>query len=197
MQRRAVMAFPDDRGEPLCRLVLGRVAPHGLIPADAPPPTAAWLLCNPSRASHLVDDPTAGRIMHYSNRAHCPRSLVGNVWAWRSPYPADLWEALENGSYTPAMHRANLDALAMIGGQADIHVAAFGAADRRHSRFVSEALDAFTLGGRFPLLALGTTDDDMPLHPLARGKHAVRNDATLRPWARGCLMMLARETSTI
>lgn len=78
------------------------------------------------------------------------------------------------------MHRANMDALAMIGGQADIHVAAFGAAGRR-----------------FPLFTLGTTDDDMPLHPLARGKHAVRNDATLRPWARGRLMMLAREASAI
>jgi hypothetical protein len=80
---------------------------------------------------------------------------------------------------------ANLDALAMIGGQADIHVVAFGAAPaRKFPHHVAAALDAFTLGGRHPLYCLGTTPDGLPLHPLARGKFAVRNDAELRPWVR-------------
>lgn len=185
MHRGAVLAFADPTGEPLCRLVLERVAPHALIPADAPPPTAAWLGCNPSRASHLIDDPTAGRIVHHSNRAGCPRSLVGNVWPYRAPYPVDLWRFLEGcGGFMPKdMADANLDALAMIGGQADIHVAAFGAAPGRDFPLtVKRALDAFTCGGRFPLYCLGTTADGWPLHPLARGKLAVRNDTQLRPW---------------
>ena len=104
MKRSAVLAFPDEAGEPQCRLLLERIAPHELIPADAPPPTAAWLMCNPSRASHLIDDPTANRVVHHSNRAGCPRSLVGNVWPYRTPYPADLWAAIEsysNGAIRP------------------------------------------------------------------------------------------------
>jgi hypothetical protein len=183
VHRAAVLAFPGADGEPLARLVLERIVPHALIPADAPPPTAAWLMCNPSRASHLIDDPTAGRVVHHSNRARCPRSLVGNVWPLRTPYPADLWAALQRGELTAEMAHANLDALAMIGGQADIHVVAFGAAPgRAHPAAVREAVGAFSCGGRFPLYCLGTTDDGMPLHPLARGKFAVRNDTELRPW---------------
>lgn len=184
MQRGAVLAFPDDKGEPQCRFVLERVAPYVQIPADVPPRTAAWLLCNPSRASHLIDDPTAGRVVHHSNRAHCPRSLVGNVWAWRTPYPADLWPAIDAGLYTDAMHQANLDALCMIGAQADIHIVGFGAAPMRDRPIsVRRALEAFSNFGQHPLYCLGTTDDNMPLHPLARGKYAVRNDAELRPWS--------------
>lgn len=188
--RAAHLAFPGDDGEALCRLLLERDA--------GPGPTAAWLMCNPSRASHLVDDPTAGRVVTHSARFGCPRSLVGNVWGWRTPYPTDLWPALESGAYTPAMRLANLESLAMIGGQADLHIAAFGAEPgRRHKAAVMDALDAFTLGGRFPLYCLGTTDDGMPLHPLARGKFAIPRDAPLRPWDRGDLMVLASQAAAM
>lgn len=156
----------DDR----CRLLLERTA--------GPGPTAAWLMCNPSRASHLIDDPTALRVSHHSRRNGCPRSLVGNLWALVATDPRDLFEALRRGDYTAEMHRANLDALAMIGAQADRRIVAFGAAGRGQSRFVAEALEAF--GG--PLECLGTTADGYPLHPLARGKLAVRNDTVLRHW---------------
>jgi hypothetical protein len=183
MYRGAVMAFPDDQGDPQCRLVLERIAPYAQIPDDLPPPTAAWLMCNPSDASHLIDDPTAGRVVHHSNRAGRPRSLVGNVWGWRTPYPRDLWPAVADGRYTDAMAAANLDALCMIAAQADLHIVAFGAAPMRdHPIAVHRALEVFSNYGKHPLYCLGTTGDGQPLHPLARGKHAVRNDAQLRPW---------------
>lgn len=160
---------------------------------DVPPPigyregrghlTAAWLMCNPSTADATDDDPTAGRVVHHSARAGYSRSLVGNVWPLRTPYPADLWAAIARGEITAAMMRANLEALAMIGSQADIHVVAFGAEPRRRfPAVVQAAIDAFTLGGRYPTYCLGTTADGLPLHPLARGKLAVRNDANMRPW---------------
>jgi len=174
VHRGAVLAYPDDQGEPQCRFILERESSSG--------PTAGWLCCNPSRASHLVDDPTNGRVVHHSLRAGCPRSLIGNVWAWRTPYPADLWPAVINGTYSAEMHEANLNALAMIDAQSQVLVVAFGTVRRRYPRFVKAALDAFTNGGRRPLYCLGTTSDGQPLHPLARGKHAVRNDATLRRW---------------
>jgi len=183
------LAFPDDTGEPRCRLVLERVQWE---PADAGaylrgdyPRTAAWLMLNPSRASHLIDDPTAGRVVHHSARAGCPRSLVGNVFPLRTPYPADLERMIAAGELTDEMVTANLEALTMIAGQADIHVVAFGAAAGRDWPLsVKRALEAFSLGNTVPLYCLGTSGGGDPLHPLARGKYAVRNDAELRPWER-------------
>ena len=185
-RRGAVLAFPDDQGEPQCRLVLER-APNVRPPVGyrggQGHPTAAWLMCNPSRASHLIDDPTAGRVMHHSLRAGRPRSLVGNVWPWRTPYPRDLWPAIADGRITDAMMEANLDALCMIAAQADLHIVAFGAAPMRgHPLAVRRALEVFSNYGEHALYCLGTTGDGQPLHPLARGKYAVRNDAQLRPW---------------
>lgn len=187
------MAFPDAQGVPLARLVLERVnwQPHLDYAGQPmrsgefrdPPRTAAWLACNPSVASAELDDPTNGRVVHHSTRAGCPRSLIGNCWPMRTPYPADLWAAIAQGEIPAAMMVANLEALAMIGGQSDVHVAAYGAEPgRRFPAVVRASLDAFTLGGRYPLYCLGTTDDNQPLHPLARGKFAVRNDAELRPF---------------
>lgn len=45
-----------------------------------------------------------------------------------------------------------------------------------------EAIDAIWNPERPVPLCLGMTSDDLPLHPLARGKHVVRNDAALLPW---------------
>lgn len=192
MTRGAVMAFPDPDGEPQARLILERVKwqqsdARAYLRGDRPR-TAAWLMCNPSKASHLVDDPTAGRVVHHSGRAGCPRSLAGNIWPLRTPYPADLWAAMARGFDMPAetllaMRSANLDALCMIGAQADIHIVAFGAEPpRRFPAAVMEALDAFTCGGRHDLYCLGVAGGGEPLHPLARGKYAVRNDTPLRLW---------------
>lgn len=178
MIRRAVLAFPDDQGVTQARLVLERQRYE-----EGPSRTAAWLMCNPSTADALQDDPTAGRVVHHSWRAGCGRSLVGNVWPLRTPYPAELWPRLSDVSLRPMM-AANHDALAMIGGQADIHVVAFGAEPlRRYEADVFHALEAFSLEFTVPLYCLGTTDRGEPLHPLARGKQAVRNDAVLREWS--------------
>lgn len=143
-------------------------------------PTVVWLMCNPSRADATTDDPTIGRVRWFSAKLNCPRVLVVNVWALVATDPADLWTALRAGRYSPEMDAANLDILAMAGAQADFTVAAFGAAPfRDHPRAVSRALDA--LGGG-PWLCLGTTGDGAPLHPLARGKLAIRKDTDPRAW---------------
>lgn len=168
----AVLAF-DGR----CRLLLERGS-------DRPEArTAGWLLCNPSTADATQDDPTVRRMRHFTDRARCSRMLVGNVWGWRATQPADLWGVLRGGQYTEAMRSANLDALAAIGAQCDVLFMAFGAEPgRRYPQDVREAIDAIWQPDRPVPLCLGTTDDGLPLHPLARGKHAVRNDAPLVEW---------------
>jgi hypothetical protein len=124
--------------------------------------------------------------VHHSNRAGCDRSLIGNVWAYRTPYPSELWDWLVQARGIPlraAIACANFDALAMISAQADIHVVAYGAVPgRKYPAHVAAALDAFSLGRSVPLYCLGTTSDGHPLHPLARGKLAVRNDVELKLW---------------
>lgn len=167
MPSAAVLAF-DGR----CRLLLERGTPGR---------TAGWLMANPSRADAEVDDPTANRVVQHSARAGCGRVLVGNVNPLRTPYPADLWRMIARGDYTDAMYEANLDALAAIGAQCDVLFVAFGAEPaRRYPRETRAAYDAFTNGR--DALCLGMTLDGMPLHPLARGKHAVRNDVVPTPW---------------
>lgn len=177
MLRKVVMAFPDDHGEPQCRMVLERQ----LTSCES---AAAWLMCNPSTADALVDDPTVQRVIRHTDRAGYSRSLVGNVWPIRTPYPRVLWERLRT-HYPAEWLFANLDALAMIGGQASVHVVAFGAEPgRKYREAVELALDAFSCGGRHTLYCLGTTEDGMPLHPLARGHHFIPKDANLRRWVR-------------
>ena len=171
MKRGAVLAF-DGR----CRLILER---------GEGPRTAAWLMCNPSLADHEVDDPTAGRVVHHSARVGCERVLVGNVWALRTPYPAVLWDAIARGLYTEEMRQANLDALAQIGAQADVVFVAFGAVPwRRYRDDVYAALRAMMAAAPDTIVpsCLGVTSDGAPLHPLARGKLAVRNDCQIFDW---------------
>ncbi len=172
MKRGAVLGFDDT-----CRFMLERNT------GEPDARTAAWLMCNPSTADANIDDPTANRVVHHSARLGCARSIVGNVWAWRTPYPAQLWADLRAGRYTQAMADANRDALAAMGAQADVFVVAFGAAPwRAHRTAVTQALYAWLSDdGRVPE-CLGVTPDGAPLHPLARGKFAVRNDCEISEW---------------
>lgn len=170
----AVLAF-DGR----CRLLLERTL---LSPGLR---TAVWLLCNPSTADAQQDDPTVRRMRHFTLRAGCGRMLVGNVWPLRTPYPAELWAALARGDLTDAMRSANLDALAAMAAQADALFVAFGAEPwRRHRPAVEEAVRVMLAAAPDWIVpdCLGITPDGAPLHPLARGKFAVRNDCEIFEW---------------
>lgn len=170
----AVLAF-DDR----CRLLLER---------GEGPRTAVWLMCNPSTADAEHDDPTIRRCRHFSEKLGCGRFLVVNLWALRTPYPADLWAALGRGEYSAEMSRANLDMIVAAGAQADVRVVAFGAEPWRRYRQATERAVWALLGfdTHLPPYCLGTTADGAPLHPLARGKLAVRNDAEPFEWSGLC-----------
>lgn len=177
MERGASLTFPDfPDGRAQCRPLLYRAW-------DSSRPVFAWLMTNPSDADHLIDDPTAGRVVGFTTDNGGGTALFGNMWPWRSPYPRDLWAALASGRLTAEMIQANSHALEIAGGGADRLVVAFGAEPmRRFPEHCRLMLAAFTRFNPTPLHCLGTTDDGMPLHPLARGKHAIRKGTPLRPW---------------
>lgn len=177
MDRDALLTDPDAAGRAQCRPMLYR----GWNPSR--PLIAAWLMTNPSDADHEIDDPTAGRVVTISNDHGCGSAFLANMWPWRTPYPRDLWAALAADRISAAMIDRNVAMLEMLGALADVLVVAFGAEPlRRFPDHCRRMLAAFTARTDKPLMCLGTTADGMPLHPLARGKHAIRTGTKLRPW---------------
>jgi hypothetical protein len=154
------------------RLVLHRVW-------DPKLPTVAWLMCNPSIGDGLVDDPTIRRVIQFSREHYGGSCAIVNLWSLVTPYPADLWPAL--GSIDHEAHRRNQGAIQRVISTAFLRVVAFGAEPmRRDPVLVPHLIRLFTAG--IDPFCLGTSDDGWPLHPLARGKHAIPNGTRLRVW---------------
>lgn len=173
VKRAAVMDFDDQ-----CRMVLEQISGGPGLGL-----TAVWLMCNPSRANAEIGDPTAGRVVGHSARHGCERPLIGNVYPYRTPYPADLWEARGDGTITAEMMEANYEALTMIGAQADILIFAYGAGPAKEDPSeLARAIKAITLATNATPMCLGVTKDGQPLHPLARGKNAIPANVTLKPY---------------
>ncbi|MBV8971211.1 MAG: hypothetical protein JO290_02850 [Sphingomonadaceae bacterium] len=89
---------------------------------------------------------------------------------------------VDDGRYTQAMQLANLEAIREASMIARWHVAAFGPGiARRYPELVDEAMFAFRWGVT-QILSLRLSDDGWPLHPLARGKHAIPNGTKPIEW---------------
>jgi hypothetical protein len=147
-------------------------------------PLAAWLLQNPSRAGAEEGDPTTTRAVHFSRRVGAGGCVLLNPLPWIATDPDDLWRALDAGEI-PAEHMAeNLDEIERQVARAAILFVGFGSAVPRWAPVsLRRALDRFLPRGR-GALCLGTSPSGWPLHPLARGKLAIRNDVTPIPWTR-------------
>lgn len=149
-------------------------------------PRAAWLMCNPSTADAMKDDPTIRRIVHFSKAAGCGSATVVNVWPLRTPYPEDLWPRL--GDITDDVAQINMasiaKAAAWAGNPGGRRFVAFGVEPyKREPSWTIQAVRTFAarLAGLqeneiAPVVALGMNADGLPLHPLARGRFAIRND---------------------
>lgn len=176
MLRGASLTHHDANGTAQCRPILYRCWNGSRL-------VFAWLMTNPSVADASIDDPTCGRTVTTTDSEGGGTALLGNMWSHRTPYPEDLWRAIAAGRVTEDIIRANERTLELLGAAADRLVVAFGAEPlRRFPDHCRRMLSAFTRHNSSPLLCLGTTDDGMPLHPLARGKHAIRKGTPLRPW---------------
>lgn len=129
-------------------------------------PIAAWLMCNPSIADALVDDPTIRRIRSFTEDHGCGGFIVVNVWPHRTPYPEALWRELARFGYDPELRKRNLDHIIDAGVDSRYRFVAFGSESCvRYPEEVRLAVEAFeSPPGR--VMVLGTSKDGWPRHPL-------------------------------
>lgn len=146
-------------------------------------PVAAWLMCNPSTADSCENDPTIRRVIAFSRDHGCGGIIVVNVWPYRTPYPEFLWQQLQLHGYHPATRKRNLEAICQAGSDAKLRFVAFGCEPvRRYPEEVMVAKEMFEVPpGR--VMAMGVNDEGWPLHPLARGKLAIRNGTKAQSWS--------------
>lgn len=127
-------------------------------------PYALLIMLNPSTADAMQDDPTIRRCISFAKREGCGALVVVNLFAFRSPSPADMKAAddpvgPENDRYIRS---------AVAGAKGPI-IAAWGAhgSYRGRDKAVRALVDA-------PMVCLGLTKAGAPRHPLY-----VRGDAPL------------------
>lgn len=139
-------------------------------------PRVLWLMLNPSTADGSKDDPTLLRIVGFSKRWGFGGLVVANLHPFRSPHPDVLRRWLAAGVGTEEASRRNAEVWRELAAASSMAVAAWGAhGDRALAR---------TLLGKsaIEIRCLGRTNDGSPIHPLARGRSRVPDDATAIPF---------------
>lgn len=136
-------------------------------------PTLAVLMVNPSRADAHRNDPTVRRCIDFARRLESARLLVGNMFAFRTPYIKELRWARdpvgpENDRYLEDIIR-----------EADVVVAAWGPASKVPAPYRERWRDVAAMAAylKKPLHCWGVAGDGQPRHPLM-----LRNDTPLTLW---------------
>jgi hypothetical protein len=139
---------------------------------DETRPLLVFVMLNPSTADAKLDDPTVRRCVAFAMREGYGGILIVNLYALRTPSPAELWKA-EDRLGGPDAERA----LVLASEYAREHdapiVCAWGAGSKGRGVFTVEMMR--TRGAR--LACLGKTQDGSPRHPLY-----VRADQPLEPF---------------
>jgi hypothetical protein len=120
--------------------------------SDAPP--VLFVMLNPSTADESQDDPTIRRCISFAKQWGHGGIIVGNLFAFRSPYPRDLQTT------TDPIGPENNHWLERLAKQSDAVVGAWG----NHGRLMNRGQGVAAL---FPsMLCLGLTKLGQPRHPL-------------------------------
>lgn len=145
--------------------------------AWGPGPAILWCGLNPSVADARRDDPTMLRIIGFSYRWGFGSLVMVNLYPLISSSPAVLRGWIERArGVGGVIHKNRL----MVREQVpvvDVRVAAWGA-----EVSPDEARDFMTVvcwGRPTTWKCLGLNGRGSPIHPLARGRHRVPDDATL------------------
>lgn len=116
-------------------------------------PPVTFVLLNPSTADADADDPTIRRCIGFARRWGCGGVIVVNLYGYRTPWPAVLWQARD------PVGPDNDDHLRAALAGDGLTVAAWGCQAR------SDRI-ARLLSYRPALTALGVTRSGQPRHPL-------------------------------
>ena len=164
---------------------------------ERPKRWAAWLMTNPSDAGASRNDPTMLRVIHFTRSWGYDGCIVANLYPFIASNPKDMWAWRrweDNGPdwYARDDLNSNISAIEEIGRRSSLRVVAFGAEPLvKDFNWVQECLEAFTQPFDYPdsgweydelAMCIGVTNNGSPIHPLARGKWRVPNDARPVPW---------------
>lgn len=121
--------------------------------------SALVVMLNPSTADDAKNDPTVERVCRTLRAAGMNRLTVTNLFAFRTPYPEELVKASRNG-------------VDIVGPDNDKWIA-HAATDARMVLVAWGSCSAAPKLAKAELLALRTTGDDAPSHPLYLPKSLV------------------------
>ncbi len=122
---------------------------------DADAPLVMFIMLNPSTADATRNDPTIRRCIGFARDWGYGGVRVGNLFAWRTPYPEVLRSVVD------PIGRDNDSALRELAEEAELVIAAWGV----HGAWQGRA-QAFRQAFPRPLHALGITKAGEPAHPL-------------------------------
>ena len=137
-------------------------------------PFLPWIMLNPSTADALKNDPTISRVMAFARAWGYGGIVVINLFALRSPDPRVL------KTHPDPAGPFNDSAILGACGPGAVIVAAWGAHGGLHDR--DRAVTTLMSSYGTALWCLGLTKGGFPVHPLARGKARIPDDAQLIPY---------------
>jgi hypothetical protein len=153
-------------------------------------PKVCFIGHNPSTADHLVDDPTVRRWMHFARAWGYGGFVAVNLYPIRTPDPTEArtwanWEARQDWGARDDLHR-NVDLVAQEAKASGLVVACWGAI-AQDDGWIEHVLEKITSGAEpWPsVYAFGLTKACAPIHPMARGKSRVPDDAMPIMWRKG------------
>lgn len=139
---------------------------------------------NPSTADETKDDATIRRVIHFARAWGHDGFFMLNVFAFRASVPTVMRDAQARG-------------VDVVGPENDLYIESFTRGRRvlcawgstvasfgHHSFWLRTEIvyERLAHAGR-ELVCLGTTREGFPVHPMARGKHRVPDDAKPVPFA--------------
>jgi len=127
------------------------------------PRLALWLMLNPSTADASIDDPTIKRCIQFSISWGFDGLLVGNIYAYRSTYPAELVKVFD------PVGSENSNNLYELTCRADQVICAYG-----NKAKPTDVAKAFESIAHTNVVCLGYNKDGSPKHPLYLAKNTER-----------------------
>lgn len=137
-----------------------------------------FVMLNPSTADAFKHDPTVGECIKRARAEGADVLEVVNLFALRSPYPADL-KKCATGFRGDDEHNNRAIVEACRG--AAMVIAAWGNHGALGGR--DEIVKRLLAREGVVLHCLGETQDGFPKHPLARGKHRIPGDLRPAQWS--------------